>query len=248
MSSQTASTIDQQEVARFAALADEWWDPSGPFEPLHKLNPLRIEFIRDQICSHFDRDPMNAKPLQGLSILDAGCGGGLLSEPLARLGASVTGLDAAEENIAAASLHAEQMGLAIDYVCGTAESLAGQGKSFDVVLAMEIVEHVADVDLFTDACGNLVKPGGLHVCSTISRTIKSLALAKIGAEYILRWIPRGTHDWQKFLKPAEFARAIRSAGLSPDVLQGVSFDPVRRNWALTTDLSVNYMIAATKAS
>lgn len=247
MSSESATTIDQQEVARFGALADEWWNPSGPFEPLHKLNPLRVEFVRDQICSHFGRDPLSAKPLQGLTILDAGCGGGLLSEPLARLGAAVTGLDAAEENIAAASLHAEKMGLTIDYVNATVELLAEQGKSFDVVLAMEIIEHVADVDLFTRACGNLVKPNGLLVGSTISRTIKSLALAKIGAEYILRWLPRGTHDWQKFLKPAEFARAIRGAGLSPDVLQGVSLDPASRKWTLTHDLSVNYMITATKA-
>lgn len=247
MFTESASTIDQQEVARFGALADEWWNPSGPFEPLHKLNPLRLGFIRDQICNHFARDPLEARPLQGLTILDAGCGGGLLSEPLARLGASVTGLDAAEENVAAASLHAEQMGLTIDYVESTVELLAEQGRRFDVVLAMEIVEHVADVELFTSACGGLVEPGGLLICSTISRTFKSLALAKIGAEYILRWLPRGTHDWQKFLKPAEFARAIRAAGLSPGVVQGVSFDPVSRKWALTTDLSVNYMIGATKA-
>ena len=248
MSSQTASTIDPQEVARFSALADEWWNPSGPFEPLHKINPLRVEFIRDQTCSHFARNSQDPRPLEGLTILDAGCGGGLLSEPLTRLGASVTGLDAAEENTAAASLHAEQMGLTINYVSGSVESLAGQGEVFDVVLAMEIIEHVADVDLFTSLCGSLIKLDGLFVGSTISRTLKSLALAKIGAEYFLRWLPRGTHDWQKFLKPAEFSRAIRRAGLSSDVLQGVSFNPVRRDWALTTDLSVNYMIAGTKVS
>lgn len=247
MSNETASTIDEQEVARFAAQADEWWDPSGPFEPLHKLNPLRLEFIRDQICDHFGRDRIAHKPLCGLEILDAGCGGGLLSEPLTRLGATVTGLDAAAENVEVSALHADKMGLAINYAQGTVELLAEQGVSFDAVLAMEIVEHVSDVELFTSACARLVKPGGIFICSTISRTIKSLALAKIGAEYILRWLPRGTHDWQKFLKPAEFTRALRGAGLSVNEVQGVGFDPVDRKWGLTTDLSVNYMMTATKA-
>ena len=246
MTNQTTSTIDALEVDRFAALADEWWDPHGPFAPLHKLNPIRLGFIRDQICDRFGRDGLSGKPLQGLEILDAGCGGGLISEPLARMGAVVTGVDAADKNVEAASIHAAQMGLAIDYREGTVEMLCDQGRTFDVVLAIEIVEHVADVNLFTQACGSLVKPGGILICSTISRTLKSLALAKIGAEYILRWLPRGTHDWRRFLTPAELSRAFRDAGLVTDAVTGVGFDPVNRDWALTDDLTVNYMITASK--
>lgn len=240
------STVDQDDVERFSAMAEDWWDPSGPFAPLHTLNPIRLAFLKDSLCAHFGRDPLSSEPLSGLTVLDAGCGGGLLCEPLARLGAAVTGIDASAMNIEVAALHASQSGLAVDYREATVESLRGHARPFDAVLSMEVVEHVADITLFVEACADLTRPGGILIGATLNRTAKSLALAKIGAEYILRWLPRGTHDWRKFVKPAEFARMLRAAGLQVEKLQGIGFDPLRRRWELGADLSVNYMIVATK--
>jgi len=242
-----ASTIDPAEVERFARIAEEWWDPSGKFAPLHRLNPVRLAYIRDRCALHWNRDALSGLPLEGRSLLDIGCGGGLISEPMARLGARVTGIDAAGRNIATASLHAERQGLAIDYRETTAEALADRGAQFDIVLALEIVEHVADVELFLRSCGQLVKPGGLLFLSTLNRTAKAWALAIAGAEYVLRWLPRGTHDWKKFLKPSEVVRGLRSGGIDSQEIVGVVFSPLSRRWSLSrSDLDVNYMLYGTK--
>ena len=205
------STIDEAEVARFSALAEEWWDPRGKMAVLHKFNPVRLAYIRDAACKRFERNPKQLDCLKGLRILDIGCGGGILCEPLARLGANVLGADPAEKNIAAAKLHAEQGGLAIDYRATTAEALADAGERFDIVLAMEVVEHVADVKLFVARCAEMVQPGGLMIAATINRTLKSFALAIVGAEYVLRWLPRGTHQWDKFVTPDELEIAMERA-------------------------------------
>ena len=243
-----ASTIDPAEVERFSRIAEEWWDPAGKFAPLHKLNPVRLGYIRDRAATHWRRDPLSGAPLDGLSLLDIGCGGGLLSEPMARLGACVTGIDAAGRNIATASLHASGQELEIDYRETTAEALAESGAQFDVVLALEIVEHVADVDLFLRSCGRLVKPGGLLFLSTLNRTAKAWALAIAGAEYVLRWLPRGTHDWKKFLKPSEVVRGLRSGSIEAQEIVGVVYSPLTRTWSLNKgDLDVNYMLYGTKA-
>jgi 2-polyprenyl-6-hydroxyphenyl methylase/3-demethylubiquinone-9 3-methyltransferase len=237
------STVDQGEVERFSRIAEEWWDPKGKFAPLHQLNPLRLGYIRDRAAAHWRHDPLTEAPLQGLSILDIGCGGGLLCEPLARLGASVAGIDAAERNIATARRHAEGQGLAIDYRETTAEALATEGRQFDVVLALEIIEHVADIDLFLKSCSQLAKPGGLVFLSTLNRTAKAWALAIAGAEYLLRWLPRGTHDWRKFLKPSEVVRGLRSVGVETQEIVGVVYSPLSRAWSLNSrDLDVNYML------
>ncbi len=237
------STVDPTEIERFARIAEEWWDPMGKFAPLHRLNPVRLAYIRDRASAHWHRDALCGTPLQGLSLLDIGCGGGLISEPMARMGAKVTGIDAAERNIATARLHAERQELAIDYRAATAEALAGSGERFDIVLALEIVEHVADVDLFLQTCGRLVKPGGLVFLSTLNRTAKAWALAVAGAEYILRWLPRGTHDWRKFLKPSEVVRGLRAGGIEAQEIVGVVYSPLSRSWSLNKgDLDVNYML------
>lgn len=247
-----ASTVDAGEVERFSRIADEWWDESGKFAPLHRLNPARIGFIRDRVAGHFGRDPLDfgekgTGPLHGLRILDIGCGGGLVCEPMARLGAEVTGIDASERNVGVARLHAERMGLAVDYRAGTAEMLRDEGRQYDVVLALEIVEHVADVDLFIACCAALVKPGGVLILSTLNRTTKAFALAIIGAEYVMRWLPRGTHDWRKFLKPSEVARGLRVAGLSVEELAGIVYSPITGRWRIDPrDLDVNYMMLATR--
>lgn len=242
----TDGTIDPAEIERFSRIADEWWDPSGKFAPLHRLNPVRIGYIRDRVAAHWQRDALNGEPLKGLSLLDIGCGGGLLSEPMTRLGASVMGVDASSRNIAVAALHAERGGLAIDYRQGTAEALAESGTQFDVVLALEVVEHVADVDLFLRSCGRLVKPGGLLFLSTLNRTAKAWVLAIAGAEYVLGWLPRGTHDWKKFLKPSEVARGLRAGGIEPQEIVGVVYAPLSRKWSLNrNDLDVNYMLYGT---
>lgn len=239
----TDGTVDPAEIERFSRIADEWWDPTGKFAPLHRLNPVRIGYIRDRVAAHWQRDALNGEPLTGLSLLDIGCGGGLLSEPMTRLGASVTGVDASARNIATASVHAERGGLAIDYRQGTAEALAESGAQFDVVLALEIVEHVADVDLFLRSCGRLVKPGGLLFLSTLNRTAKAWVLAIAGAEYVLGWLPRGTHDWKKFLKPSEVVRGLRAGGIEPQEIVGVVYAPLSRKWSLNrNDLDVNYML------
>ncbi|MBX3503468.1 MAG: bifunctional 2-polyprenyl-6-hydroxyphenol methylase/3-demethylubiquinol 3-O-methyltransferase UbiG [Alphaproteobacteria bacterium] len=247
-----ASTVDAGEVERFSRIAEEWWDEGGKFAPLHRLNPARIGFIRDRVAGHFGRDPLDfgekgTGPLHGLRILDIGCGGGLVCEPMARLGAEVTGIDASERNVGVARLHAERMGLAVDYRAGTAEMLRDEGRQYDVVLALEIVEHVADVDLFIACCAALVKPGGVLILSTLNRTTKAFALAIIGAEYVMRWLPRGTHDWRKFLKPSEVARGLRAAGLSVEELAGIVYSPITGRWRIDPrDLDVNYMMLATR--
>ena len=242
------STIDPAEIERFSRIAEQWWDPTGKFAPLHHLNPVRIGYIRDHAARHWNRDPLGDRPLMGLSLLDIGCGGGLLCEPMARLGAQVTGIDAAQRNIATASLHAEKQGLAIDYRQHTAEALAEEGRQYDIVLTLEIVEHVADVDLFLRSCGRLVKPGGLLFLSTLNRTVKAWALAIAGAEYVLRWLPRGTHDWKKFQKPSEIVKGLEGGGIAAQEIVGVVFSPLTREWSLSRrDLDVNYMLYGAKS-
>lgn len=238
-----AGTVDPAEIERFSRIADEWWDPAGKFAPLHRLNPVRLAYIRDHAAHHWKRDALSGVPLHGLSLLDIGCGGGLLSEPMTRLGAQVTGVDAAARNVAVARLHAERGDLAIDYRQGTAEALATDGAQFDIVLALEIVEHVSDVDLFLHSCCRMVKPGGLIFLSTLNRTAKAWALAIAGAEYVLGWLPRGTHDWKKFLKPSEIVRGLRAGAIEPQDIVGVVYSPLSRKWSLNkNDLDVNYML------
>lgn len=241
--SESPSTASAEEIARFGALADTWWDANGPFRPLHRINPVRIAFIRDRLAGHFGADPLD-QPLKGLTVLDIGCGGGLLSEPLCRLGAAVTGIDASERNIEAARAHAEATELDITYRSIVPEQLAREEDRFDAVLAMEVVEHVADIDRFVQACESLLSGNGLLVLSTLNRTLKSFALAKIGAEYILRWVPPGTHDWRKFVRPSELAAALRRSGLEITELAGVTFNPLLGEWNLDKDLDVNYMACA----
>ena len=243
-----ASTIDPDEIERFSRIADEWWDPTGKFAPLHRLNPVRLGYIRDRAASHWKRDPLTGLPLAGLSLLDIGCGGGLICEPMARLGATVTGIDAAERNISVAEVHARRQELTIDYRAATAETLVRSDLRFDIVLALEIVEHVADVDLFLEACGQLVKPSGLIFLSTLNRTAKAWALAIAGAEYLLRWLPRGTHDWRKFLRPSEVVRGLGAGGISAQEIVGIVYNPLSRTWSLSkNDLDVNYMLYGSKA-
>ena len=241
-----AASIDPEELAKFAAQAGQWWDEGGAFAPLHRLNPTRLRFIRDRVAGHAARDPLAERPLDGLTILDVGCGGGLLCEPLTRLGASLTGIDASEENIQAARLHAAEAGLDIDYRHTSAEALAEAGAAFDVVLNMEVVEHVADVAAFMAACAALVKPGGAMVAATLNRTPKSFALAIVGAEYVLRWLPRGTHDWRKFVRPSELAAQLRRNGMEVTEMTGVHYNPLNATWRLARDLDVNYMAFAVK--
>ena len=244
---QPTSTIDAAEVAKFEAMAAEWWNPHGKFKPLHQMNPCRLDYITSQIAAEFDRDLGAAQPFSGLRILDIGCGGGLLSEPMARLGATVVGADAAPRNIPVAQLHAEQSGLEIDYRNTTAEALAAVGEQFDVVLNMEVVEHVADPLGYLTACRELLKPGGLMVCSTLNRNAKSFAMAIVGAEWVMRWLPKGTHDWAKFITPEELYALIRQAGLEPVDRKGMVFNPVSWSWSLSSrDLSVNYVTASVK--
>ncbi|MCX5514490.1 bifunctional 3-demethylubiquinol 3-O-methyltransferase/2-polyprenyl-6-hydroxyphenol methylase [Kaistia algarum] len=241
------STVDDREIAHFSAIADEWWAPGGKFAPLHRLNPIRIQFIKDEAGKRFARGSNSARALDGLRVLDIGCGGGLLSEPMARLGAEVIGADASATNIAVASLHANEGGLAIDYRATTAEALAETGETFDIVLAMEIVEHVADLPLFIRETARMVKPGGLMVLSTINRTPKAWLLAIMGAEYILRWLPRGTHSYEKLVKPQELVAALAEAGLELSAEAGVIYDPLRDGWKVSSDMDVNYMIAAARS-
>ncbi len=240
----SGSSVDPAEVAKFSAIAAEWWDPAGKFAPLHKFNPVRLEFIRGEAASHFTRDARSLRPFEGLSLLDIGCGGGLLSEPMTRLGFAVTGADASERNIGTAKAHAAQSGLSINYRATTAEALAEEGASFDVVLNMEVVEHVADVRAYLAACTALVKPGGITFVATMNKTLKSLALAKIGAEYVLGWLQRGTHDWNRFIPPTELKESLEETGLTILKTQGVSFDPLAWDWKLSSDVDVNYMVIA----
>lgn len=240
-------TVDDAEVAKFAALAERWWDSEGPFRPLHWLNPVRLRCIRDRVAAHFGREPKAEKPLDGLGILDIGCGGGLLDEPLTRLGATVVGIDATAENIRVAALHAERSGLAIDYRHTTAEALHAEGERFDVVLNMEVVEHVADVRAFLAASGGLLRTGGIMITATLNRTLKSYALAIVGAEYVLHWLPVGTHDWKRFVRPSELAAGMRAAGLSVQDFTGVVYNPLSGKWSLDPrDIDVNYIAVAVK--
>ena len=241
------TTIDPAEVAKFEAMAAEWWDPNGKFKPLHMLNPCRLDYITSQIAAEFDRDLSTDAPFAGLRILDIGCGGGLLSEPMARLGAEVVGADAAERNIPVARIHAKKSGLAIDYRHTSAEALAAAGEQFDAVLNMEVVEHVADPLAYLTACQQLLKPGGLHICSTINRNAKSFAMAIVGAEYVMRWLPKGTHEWGKFITPEELYSLLEQAGLRPVDKKGFVFNPISWSWSLSDgDLSVNYVTASVK--
>ena len=243
----TDSTINADEIAKFSAMADDWWDPKGDFKPLHKFNPVRLAYIRDWTLKHFGRDETQMRPLSGLKLLDIGCGGGLLTEPLTRLGAEVTGIDAGAKNIAVAKLHAERMGLAIDYRETTSEALAASGARFDIVLNMEVVEHVSNVPLYMKSCADLVAPGGLLFSATINRTARALAFAKFGAEYVLRWLPRGTHDWNKFLTPDELKALITRNGLRMTDETGVVFHPLADEWRKSRDMGINYMLLAERA-
>ena len=241
------TTIDPGEVAKFEAMAAEWWDPNGKFKPLHMLNPCRLDYITRQIAAEFDRDLTAPAPFKGLRILDIGCGGGLLSEPMARLGADVVGADAAERNIPVAQVHAQAQGLTISYRHTTAEDLAAAGEQFDAVLNMEVVEHVADPLAYLTACQQLLRPGGLMLCSTLNRNPKSYVMAIIGAEHVMRWLPRGTHEWSNFITPDELYDLLRNAGLDPVDRKGFVFNPLRWDWSISDrDLSVNYVTASVK--
>jgi 2-polyprenyl-6-hydroxyphenyl methylase/3-demethylubiquinone-9 3-methyltransferase len=235
------STIDRDETARFAALARDWWDEDGAMAPLHRMNPVRLRFLRDRLCAHFGRG--GAKPFTGLRILDVGCGAGLVCEPLARLGATVTGIDATEDMVRAAREHAAAMGLAIDYRVAAAEDLT---ETFDAVVALEVIEHVADRELFLQSICARIAPGGAIALSTINRTPKAFATAIVGAEYVMRWLPRGTHEWGKFVKPSELARGLRAQGFALAALDGMVYDPLARAWRLGKDLAVNYLAFATR--
>lgn len=238
-------SIDAAEVAKFSAMAADWWNPTGKFKPLHRFNPIRLKFIRETAEAHFAIPAGRPKPLEGLRLLDIGCGGGLACEPMARLGAAVTGVDASEANIKTALTHAQEQGLGIDYRAGTAEGLIDSGEPpFDIVLNLEVVEHVADAHEFLKDSASLVSPGGLMIVATLNRTARALATAIIGAEYVLGWLPRGTHDWSKFVTPDEVRTALLAAGMQPEPAIGVSYRALSGSWALTSDTSVNFMVVA----
>ncbi|MEO5806580.1 bifunctional 2-polyprenyl-6-hydroxyphenol methylase/3-demethylubiquinol 3-O-methyltransferase UbiG [Devosia sp.] len=242
----TASTINDAEVAKFTAMAEEWWDPKGKFRPIHKFNPVRLTYIREAVLEHFARDGSSMLPFEGLRVIDVGCGGGLLSEPMARLGATVVGIDAAERNIRIATLHAQQSGLSVDYRATTSEALAAAGEKFDLVLNMEVVEHVDNVPLYMKSCADLVAPGGLMLTATLNRTARAYALAVLGAEYVLGWLPKGTHDWKKFLTPDEIKTLITRNGLRVTAETGVVYHPLADEWRKSPDMAINYMVLAEK--
>ena len=244
MNEAAKTTIDQSEVDRFSAMAAEWWSPTGKFKPLHKFNPVRLAYIRDRAAENFSRNPKSAKPLEGLRVLDIGCGGGLLSEPVARMGAEVVGADPSEKNIGIASTHAKASGVTVDYRAVTAEQLAEAGEAFDIVLNMEVVEHVADVELFMNTCAGMVRPGGLMFVATINRTMKAAALAIFAAENVLRWLPRGTHQYEKLVRPKELEKPLVANGLEIIDRTGVFFNPLANQWNLSKDMDVNYMLLA----
>lgn len=239
-----ASTASPQEIAKFESMADSWWDPTGPFRPLHKFNPARIRYMRDRLAHHFERDIKVSAPFAGLSLLDIGCGGGLITEPMTRLGFDVTGIDAAQKNIAVADIHAARSKLDIAYTTATPEDLLSQKKRFDVVLTLEVVEHVADLNTFLDSATALLAPNGALIAATLNRTFKSLALAKIGAEYILRWLPPGTHDWRKFVKPSELTKCLRRGNLTVTNISGLTYGLMTDTWTTSRDLDVNYIVFA----
>lgn len=243
----TRPSVDPGEIEKFSRIADEWWDPFGKFRPLHKFNPVRLAYIRDAACAHFGRDRRLRAPLAGLRLLDVGCGGGLVAEPMRRLGADVVAIDAAERNVKTAMTHARETGLDIDYRATTVEALLAAGEApFDIVLNLEVVEHVAEPSAFLAGSASLVRPGGLMVVASINRTMKALALAKIGAEYVLGWLPRGTHDPRKFIRPDEVERALTGAGMTTTARAGVGYQPLTDLWKITDDTAVNYMVAAVK--
>jgi 2-polyprenyl-6-hydroxyphenyl methylase/3-demethylubiquinone-9 3-methyltransferase len=242
------TTIDNAEVERFSRLSAEWWNPNGKFRPLHKFNPVRLAYIRDQVATRFGRDAHAALPFEGLRFLDIGCGGGLLCEPMARLGATVVGADASATNIEVAKLHAAESGVSVDYRATTAEDLADSGEKFDVILNMEVVEHVADVGLFISKCAEMVKPDGIMFVATINRTLKALGLAIFGAEYVLRWLPRGTHEYGRLVRPDELEKALADAGMSIADRTGVVYNVLGDRWQRSKDMDVNYMVLAQKAS
>ena len=244
MTEAAKSTVDQSEVDRFSAMAAEWWSPTGKFRPLHKFNPVRLTYIRDHAAENFSRDPKAPRPLEGLRVLDIGCGGGLLSEPVARMGASVVGADPSEKNIGIASTHARASGVTVDYRAVTAEQLAEAGETFDIVLNMEVVEHVADVEFFLSTCARMVRPGGLMFVATINRTLKAAALAIFAAENVLRWLPRGTHQYEKLVRPDEIGKPLSEAGMNVIARTGVFFSPMQNQWNLSKDMDVNYMLVA----
>jgi 2-polyprenyl-6-hydroxyphenyl methylase/3-demethylubiquinone-9 3-methyltransferase len=241
---ETSATVDSDEIRRFTAHAQAWWDPDGSFRPLHRLNPTRLAFIRQHLAAHFYRNAASLRPFNGLSLLDIGCGGGLIAEPMARLGFAVTAVDADADAIAVARCHAEATSLAIDYRIGTAETLAGTGQRFDVVLALEVIEHVANPAAFLECIGILVRQGGAFVGATLNRTARSFALAIIGAEFVLGWLPRGTHDWRKFMRPSELVLGLRRNRLRATRLAGLSYHLPRGEWSVSRDLAVNYMVMA----
>lgn len=241
------STVDEKEIRQFDILGEKWWDSSGPMKPLHLLNPVRLDYLRSMICAHYNRLPDRLRSLKDLTIADIGCGGGLLTEPLSRMGADVTGIDAGAENIKVAKAHAKAQGLNIDYRATTAESVAATGETFDVVTALEIIEHVDDIDLFIDSCGQLVKKGGMIFFSTLNRTPKSFLLGIVAAEYVLRWVPAGTHDWKKFLKPSEIVMRLEDRGFTVTDIRGLVYNPLSRHFSMSeTDLDVNYFVTAVK--
>lgn len=240
------ATLDAEEVRRFSRIAAEWWDPAGKFRPLHQIGPPRLSFIRNAAITHFGRQADSLRPLEGLTAIDIGCGGGLVSEPLHRMGASVTGIDPSERNIAVAKGHAAPQRMDIDYRAVRVEDLVAAGETFDIVACLEVVEHVPDVAKFVAECAALVKPGGLAVFSTLNRTFKSWALAIVGAEYVLGWLPRGTHQWDRFVTPDEMTNYVTSAGLTPPRFEGITYSPLQDVWSLADDTDVNYLCASTK--
>jgi len=242
----TDPTVDPQEVRKFAILAIEWWNPRGKFAPLHKFNPVRLKFVREQAARHFGRDLKALKPFEGLTLLDIGCGGGLLSEPVARMGFAVTGADASNDNVQIARAHAQQSGVAVNYRFTTAEALAAAHESFDVVLNMEVIEHVADPKLYLESCAALVKPGGLMFVGTLNKTLKSLVLGKVTAEYVLGWLPAGSHDWSRFIPPRQLTRMLKDVGLKVTASRGMSFSVLTWTWTLSSDMDINYLLVAEK--
>ncbi|MDE1156930.1 MAG: bifunctional 2-polyprenyl-6-hydroxyphenol methylase/3-demethylubiquinol 3-O-methyltransferase UbiG [Neorhizobium sp.] len=248
MTEAARTTVDKDQVEWFSKMAAEWWSPTGKFKPLHKFNPVRLAYIRERICAHFGRDPKAHRPLEGIRILDIGCGGGLLSEPIARMGATVIGADPSEKNIGIASTHAAETGTQVDYRAVTAEDLAAAGEMFDVVLNMEVVEHVADVDFFVNTCAGMVKPGGLMFVATINRTLKAGALAIFAAENVLRWLPRGTHQYEKLVRPEELEKPINASGMEIVHRTGVFYNVLQDRWNLSSDMDVNYMMLAVRAT
>jgi 2-polyprenyl-6-hydroxyphenyl methylase/3-demethylubiquinone-9 3-methyltransferase len=241
-----AASIDPAEIDRFTRMAADWWDTNGAMAPLHRLNPPRLQYSRDRVCSHFDLDSASPRPLTGLKLLDVGCGGGLLSEPFARMGAMITGIDAGEENIAAAKAHASAVGVAVDYRAEAAEELAATGAQFDAIVSMEVIEHVADVAGFMATLVELTRPSGALLLATLNRTPRSYLTAILGAEYVLRWLPTGTHDWSRFRKPAELGRHLRRAGAELRNVTGIRYWPRPDEWRLSRDAGVNYLAYAVR--